>query len=133
MPENPPSFSCYRDKSHTTEGIVTYSGCQVVTDFMDARSGVFTVKRGGIYRQVRVYVCALVVTLQAEASGSGLLFGDIFPNTYLTLLGSLRILSFPAHIHFTLYSNDVPQPPPAKYFNNLSTKGRFMTRYPTLY
>lgn len=98
MPENPPSFSCYRDKSHTTEGIVTYSGCQVVTDFMDARSGVFTVKRGGIYRQVRVYVCALVVTLQAEASGSGLLFGDIFPNTYLTLLGSLRILSFPAHI-----------------------------------
>ena len=51
--ENPPSFSCYRDKGHNNEGIVTYSGCQVITDFMDARSGIFTVKRGGVYRQVQ--------------------------------------------------------------------------------
>ena len=49
---NPPSFSCYRDKGHRTEGIVTYTGCQVITDYMDARSGVFTVKRAGVYRQV---------------------------------------------------------------------------------
>lgn len=47
--ERPPAFACHKTKSHTSQGIITFSGCNVPTPGMDPSTGIFTVKEPGIY------------------------------------------------------------------------------------
>ena len=42
--ENPPAFACHKTESHTTEGRITYNGCNVPTEGMNPNTGIFTVK-----------------------------------------------------------------------------------------
>jgi hypothetical protein len=47
---HPPAFACHRDDPFAQEGIVTFTSCNVLTDGMNPATGIFTVKKEGIYQ-----------------------------------------------------------------------------------
>jgi len=47
---SPPSFSCHKTDSHTSETKVFYSDCSVTTPGMDTNTGIFKVKESGVYQ-----------------------------------------------------------------------------------
>jgi len=47
---SPPSFSCHKTDSHTSETKVFYSDCSVTTPGMDRKTGIFQVKEAGVYQ-----------------------------------------------------------------------------------
>jgi len=46
----PPSFSCHKTDSHTSETKVFYSDCSISTPGMDANTGIFKVQESGVYQ-----------------------------------------------------------------------------------
>ena len=48
--EQPPAFACYKTSPHWNPGLVRYTTCNIRTDDMNPATGVFTVKRPGVYR-----------------------------------------------------------------------------------
>jgi len=46
----PPSFSCHKTDSHTSETKVFYSDCSISTPGMDANTGIFKVQEPGVYQ-----------------------------------------------------------------------------------
>ena len=40
----PPAFACHREKSSKQAKEITYDDCKVITDGMNPRTGIFTVK-----------------------------------------------------------------------------------------
>ncbi len=49
-PEHPPAFSCYKSSPQWNEGTIKYTNCNVRTDGMNKRTGIFTVRQGGEQR-----------------------------------------------------------------------------------
>ena len=46
---NPPSFACHRSTPNNVAGIITYTGCNLQTNGMDPKTGVFTVEVRAMY------------------------------------------------------------------------------------